>query len=64
MCIPNSSKADEQELANRQIASELVLSERTVDRRVSNILKKLKLSSRARVAFWLAELRSDHPDLQ
>jgi predicted ATPase/DNA-binding SARP family transcriptional activator/DNA-binding CsgD family transcriptional regulator len=51
-------------LTNRQIASELVLSERTVDHHVSNILKKLKLSSRARVASWLAELRSDHPDLQ
>jgi predicted ATPase/DNA-binding SARP family transcriptional activator/DNA-binding CsgD family transcriptional regulator len=50
-------------LTNRQIASELVLSERTVDHHVSNILKKLKLSSRARVATWLAELRSDHPDL-
>lgn len=51
-------------LTNRQIASELVLSERTVDHHVSNILKKLKLSSRARVASWLAKLRSDHPDLQ
>ena len=50
-------------LTNRQIASELVLSERTVDHHVSNILKKLKLSSQARVASWLAELRSDHPDL-
>ena len=50
-------------LTNRQIAKDLVLSERTVDHHVSNILKKLKLSSRARVASWLAEHRSDHPDL-
>jgi DNA-binding CsgD family transcriptional regulator len=32
---------------NREIASELVLSERTVDRHVSNILAKLRVSSRA-----------------
>ena len=35
-------------LTNRQIAKELVLSERTVENHVSNILKKLKLSSRYR----------------
>jgi non-specific serine/threonine protein kinase len=43
--------------SNRQIASELVLSERTVDHHVSNILKKLNLSSREQVA---SRLRSDH----
>jgi DNA-binding NarL/FixJ family response regulator len=32
---------------NRSIAAELVLSERTVDRHVSNILAKLRVSSRA-----------------
>jgi DNA-binding NarL/FixJ family response regulator len=32
---------------NRAIASELVLSERTVDRHVSNIFVKLRVSSRA-----------------
>jgi DNA-binding NarL/FixJ family response regulator len=32
---------------NRAIAAELVLSERTVDRHVSNILTKLGVSSRA-----------------
>ena len=32
---------------NREIAGELVLSERTVDRHVSNILAKLRVSSRA-----------------
>jgi non-specific serine/threonine protein kinase len=42
-------------LTNRQIAKELVLSERTVENHVSNILKKLKLSSRAEVAAWVEE---------
>jgi non-specific serine/threonine protein kinase len=37
-------------LTNRQIASELVLSERTVDHHVASILKKLGLRSREQVA--------------
>jgi DNA-binding NarL/FixJ family response regulator len=40
-------------LTNRRIAKELVLSERTVENHVSNILKKLKLSSRSEVAAWV-----------
>jgi DNA-binding CsgD family transcriptional regulator/tetratricopeptide (TPR) repeat protein len=40
-------------LTNRQIAKELVLSERTVENHVRNILKKLKLSSRSEVAAWV-----------
>ena len=36
-------------LTNRQIASELHLSERTVDKHVANILRKLNLHSRAQV---------------
>jgi predicted ATPase/DNA-binding SARP family transcriptional activator/DNA-binding CsgD family transcriptional regulator len=39
---------------NRQIALELFVSERTVDHHVSNILKKLDLSSREQVASRLA----------
>jgi predicted ATPase/DNA-binding SARP family transcriptional activator/DNA-binding CsgD family transcriptional regulator len=39
-----------QRLTNRQIASELVLSERTVDHHVASILKKLGLRSREQVA--------------
>jgi DNA-binding NarL/FixJ family response regulator len=45
-------------LTNRQIAEELVLSERTVENHVRNILKKLKLSSRSEVAAWVALQRS------
>ena len=33
--------------SNRRIAEELVLSERTVDRHVSNIFAKLRVSTRA-----------------
>jgi predicted ATPase/DNA-binding SARP family transcriptional activator/DNA-binding CsgD family transcriptional regulator/Tfp pilus assembly protein PilF len=43
------------ELTNRQIASELVISERTVDHHVANILKKLGLHSRSEVAARMAE---------
>jgi predicted ATPase/DNA-binding SARP family transcriptional activator/DNA-binding CsgD family transcriptional regulator len=42
-------------LTNRQIASELFISERTVDNHVQQILKKLKLPSREQVASRLAE---------
>ena len=47
-----------QGLTNRQIASELTLSERTVDTHVSSILKKLGLRSRGRVAIWISERQS------
>jgi predicted ATPase/DNA-binding CsgD family transcriptional regulator len=39
-------------LTNRHIADELVISERTADRHVSNILAKLDLGSRAQIAVW------------
>jgi DNA-binding CsgD family transcriptional regulator len=42
-------------LTNRQIASELVLSEHTVHHHVTNILKKLNLRSRQQVASQLPE---------
>ena len=44
-----------QRLTNRQIASELVLSERTVDHQVASILKKLGLRSREQVASRLGD---------
>ena len=39
-------------LTNRQISTELTISERTVDNHVANILKKLGLSSRSQVVAW------------
>jgi DNA-binding NarL/FixJ family response regulator len=42
---------------NRAIAAELVLSERTVDRHVSNILAKLRVPSRAAATAWAYEHR-------
>jgi DNA-binding NarL/FixJ family response regulator len=38
---------------NRQIADDLVVSERTVDTHVSHILRKLHLVSRAQIAAWV-----------
>ena len=46
-----------QGLTNGQIASELHLSERTIENHVSKILRKLGLASRARVAAWATEQR-------
>ena len=40
---------------NRAIAEKLVLSERTVDRHVSNILGKLDVSSRAAAAVYAVD---------
>jgi len=42
-------------LTNRQIAKALVISERTADAHVGNILGKLGLKSRAQVAVWAVE---------
>lgn len=45
-------------LSNREIATRLYLSERTVDNHVSHILDKLGFDSRVQVATWLA--RNEH----
>ena len=42
-------------LTNRQIAHELVLSELTVDVHVRNIMARLRVHSRTRIAIWAAE---------
>jgi DNA-binding NarL/FixJ family response regulator len=42
---------------NKSIAAELVLSERTVDRHVSNIYAKLRVSSRAAATAYAYEHR-------
>ncbi|HSH83478.1 MAG TPA: tetratricopeptide repeat protein, partial [Herpetosiphonaceae bacterium] len=44
-----------QGLTNRQIAHQLVLSERTVDTHATNIMRKLGLRTRAQVAGWAAQ---------
>jgi DNA-binding CsgD family transcriptional regulator/Tfp pilus assembly protein PilF len=41
--------------SNREIAEALVLSERTVENHVSNILAKLSFDSRAQIAVWAVE---------
>jgi non-specific serine/threonine protein kinase len=40
---------------NREIATTLVISERTADAHVQNILNKLGFSSRAQIATWAAQ---------
>jgi DNA-binding NarL/FixJ family response regulator len=42
-------------LTNRQVSSELSISERTIHGHVRNILKKLKLRSRVQLAAWVTE---------
>jgi DNA-binding NarL/FixJ family response regulator len=44
-------------LSNRQIAADLIVSERTVDTHVSHILRKLSLVSRAQIAAWAVQRR-------
>jgi non-specific serine/threonine protein kinase len=41
--------------SNREIAEQLVLSERTVENHVGNILTKLRFDSRAQIAVWAVE---------
>ena len=45
-------------LSNRQIAQRLVLSERTVESHVRNILTKLGFSTRTEIATWVVQRRS------
>jgi DNA-binding NarL/FixJ family response regulator len=42
-------------LSNRAAADELVVSERTFERHVANIMAKLGVSSRSQIAVWAAE---------
>jgi DNA-binding CsgD family transcriptional regulator/tetratricopeptide (TPR) repeat protein len=49
-------------LTNRQIASELSISEHTVATHVANMLKKLGLKSRAQLGSWLTERRLSPSD--
>ena len=49
-----------QGLTNRQIATELSISERTVHTHVRRILRKLGLGSRAQITAWVIENRPSH----
>jgi len=53
-----------QGMSNRQRASELHLSERTIENHVSKILRKLDLASRTEIAAWATEqkLLTPNPD--
>ena len=51
-----------QGLTNRQISTNLRISERTAGNHVAKILKKLGLRSRAQIADWAREHRSPTPD--
>jgi DNA-binding NarL/FixJ family response regulator len=42
---------------NREIADELIVSERTIETHVSHILSKLGFAARAQVAAWVKEQR-------
>jgi non-specific serine/threonine protein kinase len=47
-------------LTNRQLAAQLIISERTVDRHIENILRKLGCASRAQIAVWAARQMGTH----
>jgi DNA-binding CsgD family transcriptional regulator len=49
-------------LTNRRIASELSISEHTAATHVANILKKLRLNSRSRLATWVTEQGLPSPE--
>jgi predicted ATPase/DNA-binding NarL/FixJ family response regulator len=46
-------------LSNREIASKLVIAQRTAEGHVEHILSKLAFTSRAQIAAWVAEHRAD-----
>ncbi len=43
------------DMTNKEIAERLVLSERTIDNHVANIMNKLDLHHRAQIAAWVTE---------
>ena len=45
-----------QGMSNREIATELVVSERTVEKHVGNILSKLNFHSRTQIGVWVSKI--------
>ncbi|MBI1800036.1 MAG: response regulator transcription factor [Chloroflexi bacterium] len=50
--------------SNREIADELIVSERTVTTHVSNVLSKLGFTSRAQIAAWVGEKGLARPQVE
>lgn len=50
-----------QGLSNREIATRLVITERTAESHVQHILEKLAVNSRGRIAAWAVEHGLYHP---
>jgi DNA-binding NarL/FixJ family response regulator len=48
--------------SNREIGDELVVSERTVEKHVENVLSKLSFTSRAQIAAWAVEKGLNHEE--
>ncbi len=51
-----------QGLTNRQLSTELSISERTASNHVARILRKLGLRSRAQIVSWVTEHKLSDPD--
>ena len=50
-------------LTNKQIATRLLLSERTVETHITNILNKLRLNSRIQITRWAADATVPGPSI-
>jgi hypothetical protein len=51
-----------QGMSNRQIAQKLYLSERTIEKHVSKIMRKLELAPRTEIAAWATQQRLIAPN--
>jgi DNA-binding NarL/FixJ family response regulator len=50
------------DMTNKEIGERLVLSERTIDSHIRNIMNRLDLHHRAQIAAWVAERSTVKPD--
>jgi DNA-binding NarL/FixJ family response regulator len=48
-----------QGMSNREIAGKLVISQRTAETHIENVLRKLGFTSRAQIAVWISEQARD-----